>query len=72
MDLYSASSRLLLRSASDSSAAKKSSFKARVECVKVNPGEHRSANGSPFQIEVIPPRMHEPGELKYGQKGQRV
>jgi len=31
MNLYSASSRLLLRSAPDSSTAKKSSFKARVE-----------------------------------------
>jgi len=33
MNLYSTSSRLLLRSAPDSSTAKKSSFKARVECV---------------------------------------
>src|SRR6218665_573376 len=53
MNLYSASSRLLLRSAPDSSTAKKSSFKARV-----NRG--------------LPSRMHEPDELKYGQKGQKV
>jgi len=39
VNLYSASSRVLLRSAPDSSMAKKSSFKARVECVGVNPGE---------------------------------
>ena len=46
MDLYSASSRLLLRSAPDFSTAKKSSFKAGVECVRVNPGGNRSATGS--------------------------
>ena len=53
-DLYSASSRLLLRSAPDPCTAKKKSFEARVECVRKNPGEqslrqrkpipHRGAN----------------------------
>src|SRR6218665_2687002 len=53
-DLYSASSRLLLRSAPDPCTAKKTSFEAGVECVRKNPGEqslrqrkpipHRGAN----------------------------
>src|SRR6218665_3552994 len=38
-DLYSASSRLLLRSAPDPCTAKKKSFETRVECVRKNPGE---------------------------------
>ena len=38
-DLYSASSRLLLRSAPDPCTAKKNSFEARVECVTNNPGD---------------------------------
>src|SRR6218665_3044013 len=38
-DLYSAFSRLLLRSASDPCTAKKNGFQARVECVRMNPGE---------------------------------
>src|SRR6218665_815216 len=51
--LYSASSRLLLccKSAPDSSTAKNNSFKARVECVKVNPWEQ-----SHCQWETIPNR----------------
>jgi len=47
VDLYSASSRLL-RSASDSSMAKKSSFKARVERVRVNPGEQSQCKWKPL------------------------
>src|SRR6218665_3914212 len=53
-DLYSAPSRLLLRSAPDPCTIKKKSFEARVECVGKNPGEqslhqrkpipHRGAN----------------------------
>src|SRR6218665_3745379 len=53
-DLYSAPSRLLLRSAPDPCTAKKKSFEARVECARKNPGEqslrqrklipHRGAN----------------------------
>src|SRR6218665_2449389 len=53
-DLYSTSSRLLLRSAPDPCTAKKKSFEAGVECVRKNPGEqslhqrkpipHRGAN----------------------------
>ena len=38
-DLYSAPSRLLLRSAPDTCTAKKKSFETRVECVRKNPGE---------------------------------
>ena len=52
MNLYSTSSMLLLRSAPDSSTAKKSSFKARVECIRdCSLGSNRSANGSPFETE---------------------
>ena len=38
-DLYSASSRLLLRSAPDLCTTKEKSFEARVECVRKNPRE---------------------------------
>src|SRR6218665_2315840 len=38
-DLYSAPSRLLLRSAPDPCTAKKKSFETRVECVRKNPGK---------------------------------
>src|SRR6218665_2356333 len=38
-DLYSAPSRLLLRSAPDPCTAKEKSFDARVKCVRKNPGE---------------------------------
>ena len=48
MDLYSASSRLLLRSAPDSSTAKRSSFKARVRCVRMNPGEQSQCQWKPI------------------------
>src|SRR6218665_1936826 len=48
MNLYSASSRLLLRSTPDSSTAKKSSFKARVEYVRVNPGEQSQCQWKPI------------------------
>src|SRR6218665_2744823 len=69
VDLYSAFSRFLLRSAPDSSTAKESSFEGyRVECVgtiAVSMEAHSKQRG-------LPPRMHESGELKYGQKGQRV
>src|SRR6218665_1086504 len=50
-DLYSASSRLLLRSAPDPCTAKKKSFEAGVECVRKNPGSNRCAKGSPFHTE---------------------
>src|SRR6218665_905553 len=73
MNLYSASSRLLLRNAPNYSTAKKSSFKARVECIRVNPG---GAIAVPMEAHSkqrgLPLRMHEPDELKYRQKGQRV
>src|SRR6218665_208681 len=50
-DLYSASSRLLLRSAPDPCTAKMNSFEATVECVRMNPESNRSANESPFHTE---------------------
>ena len=50
-DLYSAPSRLLLRSAPDPCTAKKKSFEARLECVRRNPGSNRCARGSPFHTE---------------------
>ena len=46
--LYSAYSRLLLRSAPDSSTDKNSCFKARVECVRVNPGEQSQCQWKPI------------------------
>src|SRR6218665_3164276 len=48
MDLYSTSSRLLLRSAPDSSTAKKSSITARVEFVRLNPGEQSQCQWKPI------------------------
>src|SRR6218665_3055517 len=49
-DLYSAPSRLLLRSAPDPCTAKEKSFEARVECVRKNPGEQCDKE-SPFHTE---------------------
>src|SRR6218665_8862 len=71
MKLYSASPRLLLRSDPDSSMTKKSGLKARVDCVRVNP-EEQSPMQSHSKQRGQPPRMHEPDELKYEQKGQSV
>ena|SRR6218665_2516364 len=51
-DLYSAPSRLLLRSAPDPCTAKKKSFETRVECVRKNPGEQYSC---PQNLIQIPP-----------------
>ena|SRR6218665_1543381 len=45
IDLYSAFLMLLLRSTPDPCTAKKNSFQARVECVRMNPGNNRCANG---------------------------
>src|SRR6218665_856200 len=50
-DLYSASSRLLCRSAPDPCMAKKKSFEARVKCVRKNPGSNRCAKVTPFHTE---------------------
>ena len=50
-DLYSAPSRLLLRSAHDHCTAKKNSFEARVECVRKNPGELSLRQRNPFHTE---------------------
>src|SRR6218665_2434322 len=72
-DLYSAFSRLLLRSAPDLCTAKKNSFKVRVEYARMNPGEQSKSQWKP-----IPHRgpttenMHWSALWKYEQKGQRV
>src|SRR6218665_2191146 len=47
-DLYSAPSRLLLRSAPDPCTAKKKSFETRVECVRKNGGENFLEKGNPI------------------------
>src|SRR6218665_518250 len=47
-DLYSAPSRLLLRSAPDPCTAKKKSFESRVECVRKNPGEQSLRQRKPI------------------------
>src|SRR6218665_232095 len=50
-DLYSAPSRLLLRSAPDPCTAKEKSFEARVKCVRKNLGSNLCDKGSPFHTE---------------------
>src|SRR6218665_2859333 len=47
-DLYSAPSRLLLRSAPDPCTAKKKSFETRVECVRKNPGDQSLQQRKPI------------------------
>src|SRR6218665_2924108 len=47
-DLYSAPSRLLLRSAPDPCTAKKKSFETRVECVRKNAGEQSLRQRKPI------------------------
>ena len=47
-DLYSTSSRLLLRNTSYTCMVKKSSFQARVECVRMNPGEQSQGQWKPI------------------------
>src|SRR6218665_479915 len=47
-DLYSAPSRLLLRSAPDPCTAKKKSFETRVECVRESPGEQSLRQRKPI------------------------
>src|SRR6218665_1536951 len=47
-DLYSAPSRLLLRSAPDPCTAKKKSFETRVGCVRKNPGEQSLRQRKPI------------------------
>src|SRR6218665_1698481 len=47
-DLYSAPSRLLLRSDPDPCTAKKKSFETRVECVRKNPGEQSLRQRKPI------------------------
>src|SRR6218665_3382322 len=47
-DLYSAPSRLLLRSAPDPCTTKKKSFETRVECVRKNPGEQSLRQRKPI------------------------
>ena len=77
-DLYSAPSRLLLRSAPDLCTAKKKSFEARVKCVRKNPGEQSLRQRKPIPHRGAkcsqPPRMHGPGlwRYMYEQREQRV
>jgi len=53
-DIYIALLRqLLLRSALDPSTAKKNSFRARIEYVKMDPGEQSQCQWKP-----VPPRRH--------------
>src|SRR6218665_1648726 len=47
-DLYSALSRLLLRSAPDPCTDKKKSFETRVECVRKNPGKRSLRQRKPI------------------------
>src|SRR6218665_1659295 len=47
-DLYSAFSRLLPRSSPDPCRARKNSFEARVECVRMNPGEQSQCQWKPI------------------------
>src|SRR6218665_2987023 len=47
-DLYSAPSRLPLRSAPDPCTAKKKSFETRVECVRKNPGKQSLRQRKPI------------------------
>src|SRR6218665_814953 len=47
-DLYSAPSRLLLRSAPDPCTTKKKSLETRVECVRKNPGEQSLRQRKPI------------------------
>ena len=56
-DLYSAHSRLLLRSAPDPCTAKKKSFETRVECVRKNPGEESLRQRKPKLTSIRHLRM---------------
>src|SRR6218665_104288 len=47
-DLYSASSRLLLKNAPDPCTTIKDSFQARVECARKNPGEQSKCQWKPI------------------------
>src|SRR6218665_2054746 len=71
-NLYSAPSRLLLRSAPHPCTAKKKSFETRVECVRKNPGEQSLRQRKPIPHRDQPQRMHGPGLWMYEQKEQRV
>src|SRR6218665_2674906 len=73
-DLYSAPSRLLLRSAPDPCTAKKKSFETRVECVRKNPGKQSLRQRKPIPHRGTNHRectgLH--GLWMYEQKEQRV
>src|SRR6218665_1759859 len=64
-DLYSAPSRLLLRSAPDPCAAKKKSFEAGVECVKESWGAIVATKEAHYTQRGQPSRMHGPGLWRY-------
>ena len=70
-DLYSAPSRLLLRSAPDPCTAKKKCFEARAECVRKNPGEQSLRQRKPILHMGQPLKMHGPGLWRYEQKEQK-
>jgi len=68
-DLYSTSSRLLLRNAADPCAAKKNSFQARVESARMNPGGAIAAlTEVHFTRKGQQPRMHGSALRKYGER----
>src|SRR6218665_628241 len=68
-DLYSASSRLLLRSAPNPCMAKKNNFQARVECFGKNPGEQSLCQRKPIPHRGVNHR--ECTRLSCGSTGKR-
>src|SRR6218665_678960 len=64
-DLYSASSRLLLRSVPDPCTAKKNSFQARVECVGKNHGDQTLCQRKPIPHGGTNHRVGYSGTPKY-------
>src|SRR6218665_3682191 len=71
-DLYSASSRLLLRRAPGPRMAKRDIFRARVQCIRMNTGDCRVKMEVHSTREDQPPRMQGSASWKYGQKVRRV
>src|SRR6218665_417881 len=75
-DLYSTSSRLLLRSAPNTCTAEKNSLQARAEGVRMNPGEQSLRQRKSTPHGRANHRMHGSFlwnvEVGYGQKGQRI
>ena len=67
--LYSASSRLLLRSTPNPCTAKKNSFQFRVECVGKNHGEPGLWKNRQKEPRVIPPFYSAEGTATSGARG---